>query len=386
MRLIFLVLLLVSLVANAGNTIDPEVKGKITFSEYPDKLGMAGRVIAHENGVFNFSPLTICNGQNTCPQQLVAMRKANIRKSLSKQLHFVKVSVRTLADGNWVVAHDQIQFILDAISAQNLSALKLGPGVSVQSQIPVGKKLIKFTREGGGVEYLIVDDNAMLQNLFKASPNLKDERGNDVLVTLEPTIPPNLALKKIDLSAINLEQYQKLKQIYGEKFDVYQLKDFTAEDQDKYFNYFLYFKTDPNEQIIKDIHCLSLDDRAVLESRTNNDAEWVFQHQGQGKVYFTGRVANEESLRDLLTRALAYGSLMWAIEIQSSASEATITTLTKKIRSTPYVSELDAMPFSPLDELFDTGCYKTLVDLGADISMTSRPANCLSMMAPKNLN
>lgn len=383
MRLIFLVLLMASMVANAGNAIDPEVKGKITFSEHPEKLGTAGRVIAHENGVFNFVPLLICHGQTTCPQQLAAMRKDNNDKPLSQQLHFVKMSIQTLADGNWVVAHDQTQIILDAISAQNLSALKLGPGVSVQTQIPAGKKLIKFTREGGAVEYRVVDDNAMLKSLLKNSPTFKDERGNDVLVTSEPTIPANLALVIIDLATINLEQYQQLKQKYGEKFDVYQLKDYAAEDQDKYFNYFLYFKSDPNERIIADIHTLSMDDRVVLESRANDDAEWVFQHQGQGKVYFTGRVDNEDELRGLLARASVYGPLMWAIEIQSNNPETTITTLASKIRATPYVSELDAMPFSPFGEFFDTGCYKTLVDLGADITMTSRPTNCLAMMAPK---
>ncbi|WP_201258185.1 hypothetical protein, partial [Piscirickettsia litoralis] len=73
-----------------------------------ENLSQCGRVIAHENGWVNFDPAKICHGLNTCPAQLGKMEEYNSEHP-TNQLHFVKMSLRTLNDGSWVISHNAVQ-------------------------------------------------------------------------------------------------------------------------------------------------------------------------------------------------------------------------------------------------------------------------------------
>jgi hypothetical protein len=349
----------------AAGDIAPTVPGKIVLSGHPTAPGEAGRVIAHEDGPFNFFPLTLCHGQNTCPQQLVAMRRSNQGKPLSQQLHFIKVSIRTLQDGSWVVAHDDTQYL---IPFSDRAPGVVPPGATLLEHLPAGKKLLALPRAGARPDYLVYDPTPARQAAIAAGK----------LKTL-PRLPRAQKILAVTLSAITSAQFDQYKARYGDRFDVYRLRDYVAADAQGEFNYMLYFKTDPNPAIVDEIDALGINPRTVLESRSNRDAQWVHEHQGtRGGIFFTGRVDSSPALAELLAQAPAYGPQLWAIEVEYNAETAE---LVRQVNATRYVSHVDAMPYAQ-QEVFATGCRKTLVDIDSAMTMTSRPLDCLKLMQP----
>ncbi|WP_028533955.1 hypothetical protein [Paludibacterium yongneupense] len=351
----------------AGEPIDPTVPGKIALSAHPAAPGEAGRVIAHEDGPFDFFPLLLCHGQNTCPQQLVKMRESNMDKPLSQQLHFVKVSIRTLSDGSWVVAHDDTQYIVPFLSSAH-KRHSAPPGATVLSRLPANKKILALTGPGGRREYIVYDGSpAQKAGIAAAGRRLRPLSH----------LPRSQQIVAVTLSTIDSAQFDRYKAQYQEKFDVYRLKDYVAADGDGAFNFMLYFKTDPNPAIVDEIDALGINRRTILESRGNRDAQWVHEHQGsKGGIFFTGRVDSPTALSQLLAQAADYGRQMWAIEVEHNAYTAEVVA---RVNATPYISEVDAMPYAQ-QEVFATGCRKTLVGLDSAITMTSRPLGCLKMM------
>lgn len=144
----------------------------------------------------------------------------------------------------------------------------------------------------------------------------------------------------------------------------------------------LYFKTDPNQNIINEIDRLGINNRTVLESRGNDDADWVHNHQGQKSgIFFTGRVGSPGELDDLLKIAPTYGNKMWAIEVDKNDDTVQIV---KTVNATQYISHVDSMLYDLLKESLITACDKPLLDVGSNTTMTSRPMDCLDKMKTGN--
>lgn len=57
-------------------------------------------------------------------------------------------------------------------------------------------------------------------------------------------------------------------------------------------------KTTPNEKLIDNINKLDLAQRVLIESGSQNDANWLNDHQKS--LYFTTRVNSQSSLDDAL--------------------------------------------------------------------------------------
>jgi glycerophosphoryl diester phosphodiesterase len=90
-----------------------------------------GKIIAHENGLFDFNPAKVCNpglGLNhNCPNQITAMLNYNKSQGEdpNKTIRFTKMSLRTLKDGSWVVSHDDNVTFTDKSGKQITVALSL---------------------------------------------------------------------------------------------------------------------------------------------------------------------------------------------------------------------------------------------------------------------
>jgi len=349
-----------------GQAIDPIVPNKITISAKPLTLGQAGRVIAHEDGPFNFFPFTYCERNNPCPAQLSAMIDENKTRPLSQQIHFVKISIRTLKDGSWVVAHDQVQLILSS-SSQAQKAARIAKGARVLDSPPPGKALFSF-QQNGNVKYGIADSNSFKQL----------QRSGRVSIAPASSLPRDKKIVPIDLSTIDSSEFTQLQSLYGALLDVYRLKDFVTTDLAPNFAYMLYLKTDPNEQIIDDIDRLNINNRVVIESRSNDDAAWLHDHQGaKTGIFFTGRIDTSDDLDLLLSLGPQYGSKLWAIEVDYNNDTPA---LVKAVNMTKYISHVDSMSYDLLKEALATACEKPLVQLDSSTTMTSRPMDCLDKM------
>jgi hypothetical protein len=351
-----------------SQSIDPTVPGKIAISEQPTALGDAGRVLAHEDGPFNFIPFKYCQRINPCPAQLRAMLAENEQRPLAQQIHFVKISIRTLNDGTWVVAHDQVQYIVTSTSAAS-RAEEIGAGVQLLHELPAGKKLFSFEQDGK-THYGVTDGRSV--EYFRRNHAAAEVK----------SIPRDKNIISVDLSAIDSSQLADLEKTYGDLVDVYRLEDFTKNGLAPNFSYMLYFKTDPNQNIINEIDRLGINNRTVLESRSNDDADWVHNHQGQKSgIFFTGRVGSPGELDDLLKIAPTYGNKMWAIEVDKNDDTVQIV---KTVNATQYISHVDSMLYDLLKESLITACDKPLLDVGSNTTMTSRPMDCLDKMKTGN--
>lgn len=346
--------------------IDPTVPNKIAISAHPTSLGQAGRVIAHEDGPFNFIPFIYCRRLNPCPNQLTAMIESNRQQPLERQIHFVKLSIRTLSDGTWVVAHDQVQYILTSQSDASRAA-KLGRGIQILRRLPTGKQLYLMHRDSAD-EYAVDDRRPPIASSSQQSNAIESSQ----------ELPRDKGIVAVDLSTIDSNQLTALQGTYGDLLDVYRLEDFVKKDPSQDLNYMLYFKTDPNQNIIDEIDRLGLNDRAVLESRSNDDATWVHDHQGgKSGVFFTGRVGAADELAALLKTAPEYGNKLWAIEVDANSDTPA---LVKRVNATQYVSHVDSMSFDLLKEALFTACATPLATLQSTTTMTSRPTDCLDKM------
>ncbi len=303
-------------------------------------LDSSGRIIAHENGYFNFDPITLCHGANTCPAQLEAIEKYNSKNPKRKQIHFVKLSLRTLNDSSWVVSHNPTQPV----------------------RIPLSD--IKQFRNTPGVNCL----------LYQKSTPLLPKRGYRICDVILASI-----------SSTTLQQLQSY------HFDVYRLDDYVHQDKNKQFSYMLYFKVDPNQNIINSINALGVNHRIVLEVNNNNQSAWIHNYQTShayvgGPIYYTGRIRNLNDL-DTLKQTAAEKNYknMWAIEVSGNHLNNISQTrqIVQAVNNTTVLgqkwkSEVDSMHYLPLDELRNSGCQIPLHVLGASMTMTSRPINCLA--------
>lgn len=295
-------------------------------SSFALSLDQCGRVIAHENGIFDFPPPKYCPNLETCPQQFDAILKYNERKPINKQIHFTKISIRTLNDGSWVVAHEQIQYVkMPSVLAKNIHLL------------PGAIKVIEDTKE---MPYQI-------------------EKGFKIV--------------SVDLSKIDSAQFDFYRKY---NIGVYRLSEYVSHDRKAELCYMLYFKTSPNENIIKEIDGLAINQRTILETNDNEEAAWIHNHQGSTSdgIWFAGRVSTPSNLDALLENAKSY-TKMWAIEVNNNSNTEK---LVKKINTTTsYVTEVDSMGYDKLKELFKSYCKVPLKEVGSKLTMTSRPADCL---------
>tara|TARA_B100001996_G_scaffold350069_1_gene309199 strand:- start:42 stop:1100 length:1059 start_codon:yes stop_codon:yes gene_type:complete len=303
------------------------------------ELKNSGRIIAHENGYFNFDPMTLCHGINTCPAQLSAMEGYNDTMPLQKQIHFVKLSLRSLSDGTWVISHDSSQPV----------------------RIPL-RDVSKF-RDVSGVNCLI----------YQKSTPFVPVRGFRVC--------------NVELSKITSRTFVQLQKYH---LDVYRLDAYIRQDSNKQFSYMLYFKVAPNTNIIHSINKLRLNNRVVLEVGNNDQSAWIHNYQMSagykgGPVYYTGRVRNMDELNSLKQDAAANNyKNMWAVEVSGADLRNIPATrkIVQAINSTTlfgvrWKSEVDSMHYLPLNELRKSGCKIPLHALGASMTMTSRPKNCM---------
>ncbi|QGO89972.1 hypothetical protein Psal110_00523 [Piscirickettsia salmonis] len=288
-----------------------------------ENLSQCGKVIAHENGWVNFDPAEICHGLNTCPEQLAKMTDYNSTQPASKQLHFVKMSLRRLSDGSWVISHNESQPIL----VKNTDVNKV--------------------RGMTGVH---------------CAPSVKGY---------------NLCLVK--LAALSSSNFSTLQTSYG--LDVYRLSDYTNEDKANNFCYMLYFKVDPNQNILNDLYNLGINKRVLLESRDNqNDATWIQNNQQVDKpIYYTGRVFQQSDI-DYLQDNKATFPNMWAVEISYGnwKNLQTIRSYVQQVNKMGFKTELDSMDYASGDEVKRSYCDVPLKGLGASVTMTSNPLNCLT--------
>lgn len=345
--------------------IQPVIYDKIVLTTYPDALSRAGRVIAHENGPFDFVPFVYCRGANPCPAQLAAIAAGDNGKALERSLHFVELPVRSLRDGSWVVARDPMQYVqLSDIEA--MRADRMGPGIQVLHQVPPGKRLISFERNGN-TDYAVMDDATDLVPFLQAAPS-----------SALASLPQGSSILEINLDRIDSSQWLGLARAFGSRFDVHPLKDFATKTLAHNFNYMLRLETDPNLKLVDDIDTLGVSHQAVLESRTMKDAAWAHDHQGRtGGIFFTGRVGNPTELDDLLNMAPAYGDKLWAIQVDKTDHTAA---MVKTINATRYLSYVDSTPYDSQQEASSSACAETLVELDSNVTTTRRPLDCLSRM------
>jgi hypothetical protein len=345
--------------------IEPVIYDKISLTTYPNDLSRAGRVIARENGPFDFVPFGYCRGANPCPAQLEAIVARDNGKMLERSLHFVELPIRSLRDGSWVVARDPLQYV--RISNTEASrASRMGQGIRVLHQIPPGKRLVSFERNGN-------TDHAVMD----ASLNLAAFQ-REVAISAVTSLPQGSSIVEINLDRIDSSQWEALARMLGSRFDVHRLKEFATKTLAHNFNYMLRLETDPNPSLVDDIDALGLNHQAVLASRTMNDAAWAHRHQGHtAGIRFTARVGSPAELDELLKSASSYGDKLWAIQVDKTDRTAE---MVKTINETRFISYVDATPYDPQQETSSSACATTLGELNSDITTTLRPLDCLSRM------
>jgi len=345
--------------------IQPAIYDKIALTTYPDVLSGAGRVIARENGPFDFVPFVYCRGVNPCPAQLSAIAAGDYGKELERSLHFIELPVRSLRDGSWAVARGPLQYVLISKS-EATRASRMGSGVRVLHHIPPSKRVISFERNGS-TDYAVVDAALDLVPFQR-----------DASLSALASLPERSSIVEINLDRIDSSQWSALARAFGSRFDVHRLKDFATKTLAHNFNYMLRLETDPNEQLVDEIDGLALNRRAVLKSRSMKDAAWAHDHQGhEPGIFFTGHVGTPTELDQLLKMAPAYGDKLWAIQVDKSDNTAQ---MVKRINATQYISYVDSTPYDPQQEMSTSACAKTLVDLDSNVTTTLRPLDCLSKM------
>jgi len=345
--------------------IEPVIYDKISLTTYPNDLSRAGRVIARENGPFDFVPFGYCRGTNPCPAQLEAIVARDNGKMLERSLHFVELPIRSLRDGSWVVARDPLQHV--RISNTEASrASRIGQGVRVLHQIPPGKRLVSFERNST-TDYAVVDASLTLAAFQR-----------EAAISTVASLPQESSIIEINLDRIDSSQWEALARTLGSRFDVHRLKEFATKTLAHNFNYMLRLETDPNPSLVDDIDALGLNHQAVLGSRTMNDAAWAHRHQGHtAGIRFTARVGSPAELGELLKSAPTYGDKLWAIQVDKTDRTAE---MVKTINATRYISYVDATPYDPQQETSSSACATTLVTLNSNVTTTLRPLDCLSRM------
>lgn len=280
-------------------------------TEYNIPLAQCGRIIAHEMGatdkgvfdghVFNFRAFEVCkptnSAFNTCPAQVAAISNYNsiVKNDKEKTIRFLKMSVRTLSDHTWVVAHNDRQ------------------------------------------------------------------RSNDTF----------FLLSKINSKKLN--EYRKK----DPTLDVFRIEDYVAMDKNKEFCFMINTKTTPNENLIDNINKLNIAQRTLIESGSQNDANWL--NAKQKSVYFTTRVNSQSSLDNALKDIKSKGyRKLYSIEVDPNPKNIDETkSLVQQIHKQGFTAEVDSMPYDPLREFIVTACRVPLETIGADITMTSRPVECI---------
>lgn len=347
--------------------IEPVIYDKISLTTYPNDLSRAGRVIARDNGPFDFVPLGYCHGANPCPAQLEAIVARDNGKMLEQSLHFVELPIRSLRDGSWVVARDPLQYV--RISNTEASrASRMGPGVRVLHQVPPGNRLVSFERNGN-TDYAVVDVSLNLTAF---------QRAGAISAVASLPLAQDSSVVEVNLDRIDSSQWETLARTFGSRFDVHRLKEFATKTLAHNFNYMLRLETDPSPALVDDIDALGLNHQAVLASRTMNDASWAHRHQGHtAGIRFTARVGSPTELDELLKIAPSYGDKLWAIQVDKTDRTAE---MVKTINATRYISYVDATPYDPQQETSSSACATTLVTLNSNVTTTLRPLDCLSRM------
>jgi hypothetical protein len=345
--------------------IEPVIYDKISLTTYPNDLSRAGRVIARDNGPFDFVPFGYCRGANPCPAQLQAIVARDNGKMLEQSLHFVELPVRSLRDGSWVVARDPLQYA-PISNTEAARASRMGQGIRVLHQIPPDNRLVSFERNGN-TDYAVVD----------ASLNLAAFQREGAISTVA-SLPPDSSLIEINLDRIDSSQWEALARTFGSRFDVHRLKDFATKTLAHNFNYMLRLESDPNPALVDDIDALRLNHQAVLAARTMNDTIWAHVHQGHtAGIRFTARVGSPAELDELLKIAPSYGDQLWAIQVDKTDRTAE---MVRTINATRYISYVDATPYDPQQETSSSACATTLGELDSNVTATLRPLDCLSRM------
>lgn len=368
-----------------------------------------GRVIAHENGYLDkqLSPLNYCHGINTCPAQLKQMQTYNSTQSdLNKQLRFAKISIRTLKDGTWVVAHDDQQYISPLISASATAAKAMSDATQT---ITLKLPSIPNTLTTAGLaiyqqpahhplspeKLANLFGNAFVQTndlvaVYIDKDTAEKSLDNAALKLIEflPTTEEKastlwyqntLSISKVTLSQIDSGQYNALKAQYGDRFPVYRFNDYAAvvNPVNPTICLMLYFKSDINQNIFNDVHASQSQDKVIFESRNNSDARQI-QQQFPG-FFYTGRASNQDDLNDILNN-LVYLPDMKMVEISGGdkSNIEQIANLVLQVRGVGLPTEVDAMRFSTTgQELLKSGCEIPLKNIGSNTSMTSRPIDCI---------
>lgn len=346
--------------------IMPVIYQRIALTTYPSALWVAGRVIADEDAPFDFNRFAHCRGTNPCPAQLQAIADWSEGQDLERSLHFIELSIRSLADGTWVVAHGPVQYVV-VPNAAALRASKIGKGVRVVRELPVGLRAMSFLRNGKP-EYGLMDSSDLDPVSLKSAAS----------ITPLPALARDMSIVAIDLGAIDSSQFSALRGMYADLFDVYRLDDFATHNLARLFVYMLHLESAPNRKLIRDIDDLQLDGRMVIRTRDSRDADWIDAHQGsEGAVSFTARVSTPAELDSLLSTAPRYGSKLWAIEIDKSADTAD---MVRTVNNTRYISLVDSTPYDREREASASACAETLVAVQSNVTTTRRPLDCMSRM------
>lgn len=316
----------------------------VSYASRPS-LTNSGRIIAHENGWMDFNPLTECQGLNTCPAQITAIEEYNKTVGKQKKIYFLKMSLRTLSDGSWVISHNKTQPFYVQSNASYLKSIRRMLGIMCGPS----KHGILPTKYGYTV----------------------------CTATISELSSTNLFIMKYN---------------YGVNIDLYRLRDFVNADTAHQLYYMLYLKVDPNHQLIDDIYNIGVSDRTILESRNNNDAQWFHDNQGARNIYYTGRIGltgnltNDKNAVDQLAATAENNDYinMWAIEISGvdSSNKEEAQNVANYVNSQnplgyQWQSEIDSMHYLPTDEAVRTPCREIVNNIDASMTMTSKPIECL---------
>jgi len=367
-------------------------------------IEQCGQVIAHENGFVNFNPLTYCHSLGTCPAQLAQIQKYNKTVSPNRQLKFAKLSIRTLKDGSWVVAHNDDQYIMPEITSKSPSnmikssglkylTLKVSSPVNGSNLKDIAVYKIDSPQTIGSTQYKnLLGSNVSITSNFVTKiikrgekiPLLKKNQGQLIGVVPIDAINEiqlkNLTIIKVTLSKIDTKQYNQYKEKYGKRFPVFRFSDYAKVVQSissPQVCLMLYFKTNINKYIFHDVSNAMSQSYVIFESRNNDDARNIQQHYPQ--FYYTGRTYNESDLQAILKNTSQYPN-MKLIEISGGDRNNISNTkfLVSQAKKAGFPTEVDAMPYSITQhEILHSACSTPLKVIGSTSTMTNRPVDCL---------
>ena len=183
-------------------------------------------------------------------------------------------------------------------------------------------------------------------------------------------VPP-FDVKVMKLADLTWKDVEKMKSKTASIVPIYRLRDYTERDQGQ-LCWLLNTKVPLDDSLVREIKDLGTENRTVIQTSSLTEVIYLQSLPAEMGIHFTGEARTPANLDKLFSASDRY----WAICVEQSERTKPVIDV---VHQHHFRALVNAMKYNATYEFFSSACKKVF-DLGADLTQTNRPLQCMRVM------